>query len=318
MPAEFARILYAGTLPNLGNTALVDGGFKRWVVSGAYVPTLSDRGDLLLKRVNVHEFSRAVSFDYDRFALAAQESRIVALSDRDQFGIVSWPLLKQYYAAFFSAHAIMRARGAGLVRIDSSQSIGITSTMQTYLVPDTKFTSGNYYYSISKDERDASGEITVSFSVSKDGKGVHEGFWASFVKYLESEANRAVKMGLPDNQFFVSYALQLKQAIMSGETAWLSKVRNEINYQHEHQSWMPLTKRSPSNFSVPRSSKENGSNLRLDISREKEPVRAFFCVCCFLSELNSEIATRVAARSKAGGTFGQRWARLLSLTNVAS
>lgn len=313
---DFARILYAGVLPNLGNPAPVAGGFKQWVVGGAYIPSLSESGDFLLGRVNVEAFTRAVSFDYDRFALAAHESRIVAFCEREKFGATGWPLLKQYYSAFFSAHAIMRSRGAGVVRIDGEQSRAITSTLQAYLDTNDRFPPGTYYYSISKGDSDASGELTVTFYASKDGKGVHEGFWSMFVKYLELEAGRAVTEGLPDNQDFVSYAFDVKKSIMSGETVWISKMRNEINYQHEHQSWMPLTKKSISNISIPKSSAGYSSNARLDISRVKDPIKSFFCVCCYISELNLLIANRVAARSKAGGTFGQRWSRLISSTDI--
>lgn len=313
---DFARILYAGALPNLGNSAPITGGFKQWVIGGAYIPSLSESGDLLLGRVGVEALTRAVSFDYDRFALAAHESRIVALSEREKFGAVGWPLLKQYYSAFFSAHAIMRSRGAGVVRIDGKQSRYITTTLQAYLGTKDTFPSGTYYYSTAKNDEDKSGELTVNFSMSEDGKGVHEGFWSVFVKYLETEARRAVETGLPDNQDFISHALEVKNSIMSGETVWLSKVRNEINYQHEHQSWMPLTKKSISNKSLPKSSTEYSLNARLDASKVKDPIKSFFCTCCYISELNLLIANRVAAKSKAGGTFGQRWARLVSLTSV--
>jgi hypothetical protein len=316
MQQEFARILYAGTLPSLGNAKLEDGGFKRWVVSGAYIPKQEANGDLLLQRVGVEVFSRAVAFDYDRFALSAQESRIVALAEREKFGIVSWPLLKQYYSAFFSAHAIMRSRGAGIARIDASQSSAIMSTLKDYLGSDAKFASGNYYFSISKGEDDLPGEITVSLSASKDGKGVHEGFWISFVKYLAREAERAVQDGLVDNQLFLGYSYKIKEAIMAGESPWISRVRNEINYQHEHQSWMPLTKKSVSNLSIPRSSINYSANSRLDVARQSDEIKAFFSVCCYLSELNLEIATRIAARSKAGGSFGQRWDRLNNNTGI--
>ncbi|WYK06256.1 hypothetical protein DWF04_021570 [Cereibacter sphaeroides f. sp. denitrificans] len=318
MVEDFARILHSGVLPSLGRSAAAEGGFKRWVVGGAYAPKISVEGDLLLERVSVESFTRAVSFDYDRFALAAHESRIVALSEREKFGAVSWPMLKQYYSAFFAAHAVMRSRGAGAVRIDSDQAKAITTTMQAYLGGNQRFPSGTYYYFISKGENDGAGEITVSFSASKDGKGVHEGFWNTFVQYIESEAKRAALLGLPDNQDFISYSLDLKQSIMSGEMVWISKVRNELNYQHDYQAWMPISKKSIANRVIPRTSEGYRWNARLDISKSKEPIRSFFCVCCYISELNYLIASRVAKNSKVGGAFGQRWGRLIASTDAAA
>jgi hypothetical protein len=317
MVEDFARILYSGALPGLGRSVAVDGGFKRWVISGAYAPKISENGNLLLERVSVDSFTRAVSFDYDRFALAAHESRIVALSEREKFGAVGWPILKQYYSAFFAAHAVMRSRGAGLVRIDNDQAKAITTTMQAYLGGNERLSSGTYYYFISKGENDAPGETTVNFAHSNDGKGVHEGFWSKFVKYIEREAMHAAQHGLPDNQDFISYSSDLKQSIMSGETVWISKIRNEINYQHDYQSWMPISKKSISNMAIPKTSEDYKSNARLDVHRSKDPIRSFFYLCCYISELNYLIADRVAKNSKAGGTFGQKWGRLIATTDAA-
>lgn len=318
MVEDFARILHSGALPGLGRSVATEGGFKSWIIGGAYAPKISPSGELLLERVSVESFTRAVSFDYDRFALAAHESRVVALSEREKFGAVGWPILKQYYSAFFAAHAVMRSRGAGVVRIDNDQAKAITTTMQAYLGGSEKLSSGTYYYFISKGKNDASGETTVNFFRSNDGKGVHEGFWSTFIKYVEREASRAAQLGLPDNQDFISYSINLKQSIMSGETVWISKLRNEINYQHDYQSWMPITKKSISNRAIPKTSGDYKSNARLDVSRSKEPIRSFFCVCCYISELNYLIADRVAKNSKAGGTFGQKWGRLIATTDAAA
>lgn len=314
MIEDFARVLYAGVLPNIGTNASVAGGFKQWIVGSAYVPCLPETNKLELQRVGVEAFTRAVSFDYERFALAAQESHLVALSERERFGAVAWPLLKQYYSAFFSAHAIMRSRGAGVVRIDNKQARELTTTLKAYLGATAEFSAGTYSFSIYKSEHDQPGEITVKFCAFKDGKGVHEGFWSTFIEYLEGEAKSAVDNSLPDNQDFVAHALELKQSVMSGGAVWISKIRNEINYQHEHEAWMPMTKRSTANIAIPRLAENNMLNARLDIDRSKYPIKSFFCVCCYLSILNCLISSKVSEKSKGGGAFGQRWNRLLAST----
>ncbi|MBF0889607.1 hypothetical protein [Gluconobacter cadivus] len=317
MVEDFARILHSGVLPGLGRSTAIAGGFKNWVIGGAYVPQSSTSGNLLLERVSVEAFTRAVSFDYDRFALAAHESRIVALSEREKFGAVGWPILKQYYSAFFAAHAVMRSRGAGVVRIDAVQAQAITATMRVYLGDDVRFSSGTYYYFITKGKNDATGETTVNFSPLKDGKGVHESFWHTFVNYIELEATRAAQLGLSDNQDFVAYSLKLKQSIMSGNTVWISKIRNEINYQHDYQSWMPISKKSISKKAIPSTSDDYRSYVRLDVTKSENPIKSFFCLCCYISELNYLIANRVSLNSKAGGSFGQKWERLIASTSSA-
>jgi len=185
MPNDFARILHAGTLPGLGVVIPADGGFKEWVARGAYDPDISVNGNLLLNRVDLEDFTRAVSFDYARFALASHESRVVALSERKQFGSVGWPLLKQYYSAFFASHAVMIARGSGIIRIDSEKSKIINSITQSYLLNAPRLTPGTYLYSLTRENGGSFNEVRIEISATKNGKGVHEAFWNMFVKFIE-------------------------------------------------------------------------------------------------------------------------------------
>ena len=79
-----------------------------------------------------------------------------------------------------------------------------------------------------------------------------------------------------------------------------------------------MSKKSISNLAIPRTAEGYRLNARLDVSRSKDPIKAFFCVCCYISELNYLIAKRVAGNSKAGGTFGQKWRRLIATTDAAA
>jgi len=125
---------------------------------------------------------------------------------------------------------------------------------------------------------------------------------------LNNEAEWAIQNGLPDNLDFFRFCGEMERSNMANGSVWITKIRNEINYQHKHESWMPLTKKSPSN---------SFSNCRLDVSKIKEPIKSFFCICCYISELNFQVAARISAKSKTGRTFGQRWMRLLSLIDFA-
>lgn len=313
MVSDFAKILKVGILPALGASPAEEEGIKGWIVKQSYVPSLTDK-TLKLERVNLEKFSEAITFDFERFALSAQESLIVALSEYNRFGSIGWPLLKIYYSAFFSAHAIMRSRGAGVIKLEREQATKITTIVNMFSNGSAVFQSGVYNFQFQKGPNDGVGEGTVILAPSKEGRGVHEGFWEMFTDYIEDQAKRAAEQQLPDHRDFVDYATNLKTAVLSGGrgAAWFSEVRNNLNYQHQYEAWMPYRKKSQSHLAMPTERLAGIQYARLDISKTKEPVKAFLCLACYLAHLNADIAEHVATRAKGGRAFGQKWQRLKS------
>lgn len=123
---------------NLSSTAIrwlcveppMPGGFESWIEDGAYVPSFSPNGihkihEFNLQNISSHEISSYLTFDFDRFAMASAESYLVANAEWKEKKLMSWPLIKLYYSAFFAAHAIMRSQGSGIIRIKNPQVMKI-------------------------------------------------------------------------------------------------------------------------------------------------------------------------------------------------
>ena len=311
---DFASILRAGILPGIGQSPASEDGFKGWLVHAAYVPTLVDDKTTALNRVNVEAFSKALSFDFERFCLSAQESFLVSTVEYERFKSIGWPLLKLYYSAFFSAHSIMRSRGAGVVKIERQQANYISQLLDIYSPGSRRFSPGVYFFALEKKAGDTVGEATVTFTPASDGKGVHEGFWEIFSSYMEDQAALAAAQQLPDHISFIKYASDLKEAIMTGGSgaAWFSELRNKINYQHKYEAWMPYNRRSQAYTAMPAGELTFPGSARLDFSKQKDPIKAFLAISCYISYLNSLLAEYIAGLSKSGGAFGQKWTRLLA------
>jgi hypothetical protein len=313
---EFSAILSTGVLPTLGERAPLIGGIKEWIVKARYSVSFTEQGKLQFTSVQVDSFADAMAFDYERFALSSLETNIVALSDYNQFGSGSWPILKFYYSAFFAAHAILRSRGSGLVYIEKKQADYINSLLSISSNQTNNFIPGAYMINSFAQSSPSRGEVIIELLAAgtqpNGQRGVHESFWYIFTQYLEIQAEQAVVKGLPDAQLFLSYSAELKDAVISGggSNAWLSSVRNKINYQHEFNTWMPATKKSGGRFL---GDLTNQMQFKMKYSKNKNTLEAFVHICKYLAILNDDIGGYIAERSKKGNVFGQKWRRIKAL-----
>lgn len=307
---ELASILCTGLLPGLGQQPASDGGLKQWIVDSTYVPESSRDGDgVILSRAVAAPFVRAVSFDFERFALAAKESHAMAVLEWEKYPAIGWPLLKLYYAGFFSAHAIMRSRGAGVVRLDSAQINHVNNLLSLHGISSSKLSTGTLTFRRLRGPLDAANELSIALKAEQSGKGVHDSFWREFCNFLETEAAESIEKGEPDSQSFLGLATELKEAVRSGEgsVAWLSYIRNSINYQHKYETWLPTRRSSEAYKSMAAASRPSGKAIQLNVSKTKTPIKAFIHISCYLADINNEIGDYVSVRSSAGKAFGQKW-----------
>ncbi len=286
-----------------------DSGFVDWILSGQYtVSSVGDDGRCILDVTNLDSFFPYLNYDYTRFALAAQESRITSRAEIDAFGFFGWPLLKLYYSGFFAAHAIMRSTVAGVVRVGSNETGYLNQIIQT-LGLSTGI--GNGMYSVTSLSRQGSGvEITLK---PHNALGAHEGFWKEFCLFLEKLADRAISENRPGAAQYLNDVTDVKQAILrnvSGVPVWISKMRNDINYKHLHNTWFPRRrsgKISAGVLDIPVGL--SSSNIDLSIGSSETSVEEFISICKFLGCLSVEIGDSIASSSTAHGTFGQKWRR---------
>jgi hypothetical protein len=303
-------------VPKLGQEPSKDAGFRTWLEQGDYVPDRpTTKGTIVLKRVRLDEIVRFLSFDFERFSLSCRESYFVMGLEKNAHNLTSWPLLKSYYASFFGAHAILRGQGAGVSQLVYKQISRLNEIMQIHHSGVDELASGTYGIRIDENEAIA-GEVNVSLQAIPRSSGVHEGFWIYFSDYLVSEAEKAVKSGAPDSTQFLIDTNNLFSAIRTGNKksdSWLSNVRNEINYQHGHETWFPTKKSAESVKAMAAGVLPSLTTAHLNTSREKTPMLAFLNTTIYITSLSIAVGDFVAARSSAGGAFGQKWRRMGSI-----
>jgi hypothetical protein len=185
--------------------------------------------------------------------------------------------------------------------------------MKIYGLTAPSLSPGMYWIAISDGPQSTPGEVSLSIKpYSNRGSGVHEAFWKDFCSFVNDEAARAVNMGLPDASDFVALSVDLSDALLKGgaSSSWLSEIRNNINYQHAYDLWIPYKRSSEGYKCLSRISDSPITQVRLDLSKTKRPVAAFINVALYVTNLSLNVSEFVAQRSTDGGTFGQKWRRL--------
>ncbi|UWR43629.1 hypothetical protein [Phaeobacter inhibens] len=311
---ELSTLLCNGLLPRLGVDPSIDGGIQKWITNGAYVPrTTGTPGEVVLGQVAASSFVPAIGYDFERFALAARESHAIASLEKESIGVLGWPTLKCYYASFFAAHAILRSRGASISKLERGHTNHINSVLNVYQNGASPISPGMFWVSVIDDPSNGPGEISVSLKPqSKNGAGVHEAFWMEFCSFLNDEAANAVSTGAPGASDFVVKTDELSKTILNGGKtgSWLSHVRNQINYQHAHDLWLPYRRSTEGYRSLVGNGFPSIEKARLDVSKTKKPVTAFVNVALYVTNLSIAVSNFLAARSTKGKAFGQKWRRM--------
>ncbi|WP_310073514.1 hypothetical protein [Phyllobacterium sp. 1468] len=301
-------------LPRIGQEAAQTTGFHGWIRGGGYQPADTNANAAIsLERVDVRNFVPFANHDFERFALSSRESFSVALLERTSHQLAGWPLLKLYYASFFAAHAVMRALGSGVVKIDGPSASYLTEVLKLYDPNTAKLKGGAYVFRLVADPS-SPGLASITLKPAPEGAGVHDGFWRLFCDFLGDVAKDAVANGAVDAQDFFATAGELTDVIKAGGSesgVWLSGMRNEINYQHKYDAWFPIPGRAKILDVLDEAAAlSDTTTIRLDRSKRKDPVGAFVSTTRFLACLNVELSDLVAVRSTANSAFGQKWRRL--------
>ena len=306
-------VLASGLVPRIGAERSIDGGIKSWIENGTYQPNAASTSTrVILDNISNDEFTKHTSFDLERFALSSWESYTAAKYDIENGYSISWPLLKLYYSSFFAAHALMRGQGSGLIKLESSQTRTLNGIIEITVGTSPKIAAGMYLYEIVADVHRTK---SVVLTPAKNSQGVHIGFWIQFTDFLNERARSATSRGAADSLAFLAGVDELSRALgtSSGHPggAWLSSVRNQINYQHLHRVWHPTKQSRKIKDAILPLSAASSTSIRLDTSITPNPVIAFINVCKYLACLNYEISEVVSQKDGVSGAFGSKWRRLV-------
>ena len=207
----------------------------------------------------------------------------------------------------------MRSLGTGVVKLEPEQTRHLNAVLSIHDPKAAPLSPGMYLYSLSYTDPTNTVECTINLKRIASGLGVHESFWKIFCAFIKEQADEAVRRKDPDSSTFLSGSLEVVDAITdSGISSgiWFSRIRNDVNYRHQYDTWFPIPKQAKSLKALRNVKIVKSASVRMDLDKSKNPITSFVRLAEYLSCLSIEISDLLAARSTRGGTFGQKWRRL--------
>lgn len=286
--------------------------FKRWLSDGNYIVRgFPSNKAIQIEVNNEFSFNHMSAYDSCRMACASFETMNNIQSVTSLPKSFGWVAIKSYYAAFFSAHSIMRCFGylcsqleRGHIRQlnEYGMAVGLTSQVSQ----ESGFFSGVY---------DSS---TKHLSLLKM-KNTHEDTWKTLIDCLKFISTKVLSVaGLTTHKQELSaaiddiiYRLTDKGKLSKG--SYLSQFRNAVNYRQEHNAWHPYGKNAI------RSEKIIGimsTWLERDIIsppvwKESKDSYSFFLTCRDLVNLNHQIIELIVDSSENISNIYKRWPKKL-------
>lgn len=286
-------------------------GVRSWLEKGSFqIDTGSTEESIVLTRVNLSDLAPFIAWDYERFALSSIESWIESISKSKRPKAIGWPLLKLYYAAFFGGHAVMRATGKGIIRLEQKNAHNLAELSGLFM-SKIAVTAGTYLFEVNQLEDRT---LNITFKKLTGTGGAHDQFWRQFYIFLTELSEEVAAAEETEATVVIAEISDLQYTLSAhGMTSgtWLSAVRNQINYRHQYSAWFPYTPSNPESFTTRSMNSKISTTLRKDYNPSKTPLSAFNATCRLISEINREIALEIGRR-ETKSRFGRLLKRIES------
>lgn len=268
-----------------------------------YDPLEQDRFVLTIPKDS--ELLSAFAFDCNRMAIASFESMIGIAKIQKFPKSMAWLVIKYYYSAFFAAHAILRMLGISCSQLQKDQTISINRIADLYSQTNNKTVSQGFY----KCEYDSYQKKLSCEKINSRG-GVHETFWKVFYQRIGSLNNDILTKGRSPSQDqpVSTKLLELCDNLSyrnNHNGAWLSFIRNEVNYRHQLGSWFPYKDHQRYYFDLHDASKnwlQDPMKIVLFPQKDKK-LMAFVETCNFITGLCRVLVEDMSQRCSRGRSF---------------
>ena len=271
---------------------------------------------LSLNCLNSEELKKSLSLDAFRFATHSAQTVYEAEKNTAYDKMSAWRLIETYYAAFFAAHAALRFFGRSFSFLES----GHVRFLASRCCSDAGYAPSlpSTYYLIEFNPSASE----VLFTQHKDS---HKDLWKCFfslILFLEQEtlksrASNQLRQEL--SAYFSDLSESLTNRGQFSEGAWLSNVRNEVNYKSAHGVWFPFSKSTPSFTELVTNLGDwrKGCARLGSIQNEKNELRRFFMTAHSVVDLGISLALDYRNLVNRGGPRSSEFSRLLNLSAVA-
>lgn len=307
--ADLAAPLFRRSLPGLVDQRAEAGGVRALLAKGEYAIEVVGPGATRFGNIDADSLLAHVQYDYARFALSSLESHLLSRRRTYAPRAAAWPLVMLYYSAFYAGHAIMRATGVGVIRVDSDLPNFITKLGQIYTDESFDFPGGTYEYRLQDIGRP---QMSMTLRRVDSGSAVHISFWSQFRRFLDQIGATAVANQEVEAQQIIARIEEFNRLLASSgpmTSGQLSEVRNAVSYRHEFAVWFPFISPDRKPAAVPLLDFRGNENIRLDYIPRREPRQAFTNASHFLASLSFDLAEMIIARARSS-EFSRHWTRL--------
>ena len=242
--------------------------------------------------------------DAHRFAMAAFVSvRTIeeCLEERLSF---AWGLIRLYYAAFYAGHCVLRLLGQSCSHFDKSHTNRLSElAVARAIAPTFPLSRGLYHCTMNR----AQTGIRMSLAHGAVG-GTHEIFWSVYERFLLKAAQQILQGQLaPIDAQSVANKLDTFRATLNSagsNAAWLSAVRNNVQYRHGLGAWEPPTHNRDNRARLARIAKQwTRDPMDVDLGiHQRNSLDQFVMGCTFSIALCRTMVLRISERSSAGAS----------------
>jgi hypothetical protein len=287
--------------PGLQNIHLP--GFKsveEWLLKGTYTWISSVPGLVeLALPIAQPGLTEALAGEISRFSCASYETFLDAGPSGPSTKALGWQIVRHYYAAFYSAHALLRIAGVSLFFLSSDSANILNRLGGQYLGVTPQLSKG--LYSV---RRDSSNQQTVRLEKLSPGGGSHEDMWKQMLSLLvELESSIILMQGqIPAAMTAVGISTLLRAKLCQkgkANGAWPSSIRNSVNYRHDLAVWYPYGQRQTfyDTLASRMSRWKPNDALGFDINQTSSDLVSFAEICNVLSHILTAVLKDISSRA---------------------
>ncbi len=214
---------------------------KLWLSDGNYYIN-NTPPELELYCLSVDDVKKSLSLDAFRFAAHSAQTVYELEKSAAYTKLTSWRMIQTYYAAYFSAHAVLRFFGKSFSHLEAGHVQFIKERCKSEVGYTPDLPSSYYMISLSSENR------TLSFKRCKES---HKDLWKCFLTLLKDISNESLSLRASEvrkqaiSKKFTDLASTLSDGKGNPSGNWLSQMRNEVNYKSLHGVWFPFDKATP-------------------------------------------------------------------------
>lgn len=185
------------------------------------------------------DVTHAVVTDCRRLSVSWLQSTLGCWPEVDDKLAIPWSLVRLYYSAFYASHVVVRLLGRACCWLEASHLTRIDDVHRAVTGLNLPFRADPGSYLCAVDHPGS--QFTLS-RISASNRGAHEALWAALDVAIRDRTPTVLSGIVPtrDAHLVIAKLDEFRAlAAQNGSNAWLSKVRNAIQYRMEHGVWHP-------------------------------------------------------------------------------